>query len=100
MAPLAQSLNSSDVFVLHKQQNPAACFIWVGKYSIGDEKECAKEVLDRMDTSTDHDLVMEGQEPQVFWQMLGGKADYASAKQSWVSFWHLVSLKKSCDFST
>ena len=82
MAPFAQSLNSSDVFVLH---DPHACFIWVGKGSIGDEKECAKEVLGRISKSDDADLIMEGKEPETFWQLLGGKADYGSAKQIWVS---------------
>ena len=82
MAPFAQSLNSSDVFVLH---NPHACFMWVGKGSIGDERECAREVLGRI-SKPDADLVTEGNEPQTFWQMLGGKADYGSAKQIWVSF--------------
>lgn len=80
VAPFAQSLNSSDVFVLH---NPHACFIWVGKGSIGDEKECAREVLRRISKSDDADLIMEGKEPQTFWQMLGGKADYGDAKQIW-----------------
>ncbi|KAJ7380493.1 hypothetical protein OS493_008955 [Desmophyllum pertusum] len=80
--PAAQSLNSSDVFVLH---SPHGCFIWVGKGSIGDERECAKEAVRRIrkSDSDDADLVMEGREPDKFWNMLGGKADYGSAKQSW-----------------
>ena len=83
MFPAAQSLNSSDVFVLH---SPHGCFIWVGKGSIGDERECAKEAVRRIrkSDSDDADLVMEGREPDKFWNMLGGKADYGSAKQSWV----------------
>ena len=80
VAPFAQSLNSSDVFILH---NPHACFIWVGKGSIGDERECARDVLRRI-SKDDADLVMEGKEPEVFWQMLGGQAEYGSAKQIWV----------------
>lgn len=78
--PVAQSLNSSDVFVLH---NPHHCFIWVGKGSIGDERECAREVVRLIWKSDDADLVMEGKERDNFWNLLGGKADYGSAKQSW-----------------
>ena len=75
------------MFVLH---NPHGCFIWVGKGSIGDEQHCAKEVLKRISIS-EYDLLLEGKDekPQdkweTFWRMLGGKADYGSAKQSWVS---------------
>ena len=71
--------------------NPHACFIWVGKGSIGDEQHCAKEVLKRISIS-DYDLLLEGKDEkpkdkwETFWQMLGGKADYGSAKQSWVSY--------------
>lgn len=76
------------MFVLH---NPHACFIWVGKGSIGDEQHCAKEVLKRISIS-EYDLLLESKDEkpkdkwETFWQMLGGKADYGSAKQSWVSY--------------
>ncbi|XP_078344525.1 advillin-like [Oculina patagonica] len=78
--PVAQSLNSSDVFVLH---SPTLCFIWVGKGSIGDEREVAREVVRLIWKSDDADLLMEGKEPVNFWNMLGGQADYGSAKQIW-----------------
>ena len=87
--PVAQSLNSSDVFVLH---NPHHCFIWVGKGSIGDERECAREVVRLIWKSDDADLVMEGKERDNFWNLLGGKADYGSAKQSWVGIQALFLL--------
>jgi len=82
VAPLAQSLNTSDVFLLN---NARASFLWVGKKSIGDEQHFAREVEKRISDSAEFKLVHEGKESEVFWQLLGGKAEYASEKNSVVS---------------
>lgn len=82
VAPLAQSLNTSDVFLLN---NAHASFLWVGKKSIGDEQHFAREVEKRISDSAEFKLVHEGKESEVFWQLLGGKAEYASEKNSVVS---------------
>lgn len=77
--PVAQSLNSSDVFVIHSS---SICYIWVGKGSIGDEREVAREVAKLIWHSDDPELLMEGDSR--IWTLLGGEADYGSAKQIWV----------------
>ena len=74
------------MFVLHSRH---VCYIWVGKGSIGDERECAREVMRLIWKPDDADLVMEGREPDNFWNMLGGKAEYGSAKQIWVGSFRL-----------
>uniref|UniRef100_A0A8D3DL64 HP domain-containing protein n=1 Tax=Scophthalmus maximus TaxID=52904 RepID=A0A8D3DL64_SCOMX len=56
---LATSLNSNDVFLLKSQES--GIFLWCGKV----RKE----------------IVAEGQEPIEFWELLGGKAPYASDKR-------------------
>lgn len=89
--PVARSLNSSDVFVVHASN---ACYIWVGKGSIGDEREIAREVARAIGKSEDTDLVMEGRESDKFWATLGGKADYGSAKQMWVCIYQVISCLK------
>ena len=85
---MAQSLNSSDVFVLH---DSSVCYIWVGKGSIGDELQAAKQVVEDIGKLDNRVLLMEAEEARQkkdfedFWNLLGGKADYGSAKQIWVS---------------
>ena len=73
MAPLAQSLNSTDVFLLN---NPQSRFLWLGKKSIGDEKDCARSVEQKISNGPDFELIVESKEPDLFWQLLGGRADY------------------------
>lgn len=73
VAPLAQSLNSTDVFLLN---NPQARFLWLGKKSIGDEKDCARSVEQKISNGPDFELIVESKEPDLFWQLLGGRADY------------------------
>uniref|UniRef100_A0A3B3CTV5 Advillin n=1 Tax=Oryzias melastigma TaxID=30732 RepID=A0A3B3CTV5_ORYME len=78
---LASSLNSSDVFLLRSQTE---IYLWCGKGSSGDERAMAKEVssvicLDTQRSS--EEIVAEGQEPMEFWELLGGKAPYASGKR-------------------
>lgn len=57
--PVAQSLNSSDVFLIHSEKT---CYLWVGKGSIGDEREVAREAARLIWHSDDPDLAMEGDE--------------------------------------
>ncbi|XP_011473740.1 advillin [Oryzias latipes] len=78
---LAASLNSNDVFLLRSQTQ---IYLWCGKGSSGDERAMAKEVssvicLDSQRSS--EEIVAEGQEPMEFWELLGGKAPYASSKR-------------------
>ncbi|XP_074524428.1 advillin [Halichoeres trimaculatus] len=78
---LASSLNSNDVFLLRSQ---TGIYLWCGKGSSGDERAMAKEVSSVIGDSSQRgseELVAEGQEPEEFWELLGGKAPYASDKR-------------------
>lgn len=73
----ASSLNSNDSFVL---LTPKTCYIWFGKGCSGDERECAKRVAVVVAEGKEIENVPEGNERPAFWEALGGKAEYASAK--------------------
>ncbi|XP_066469584.1 advillin [Tiliqua scincoides] len=73
----AASLNSNDVFLLKAQ---TAHYLWYGKGSSGDEREMAKQ-LAAIICDGFQETVAEGQEPTEFWELLGGKSEYASEKR-------------------
>ncbi|XP_044534779.1 adseverin [Gracilinanus agilis] len=71
----ADSLNSNDVFVLKLPRN--AGYTWVGKGASAEEEkgaECLKSVLKCHTTK-----IPEGQEPEEFWNALGGKKPYQTS---------------------
>ncbi|XP_064597998.1 advillin-like [Liolophura sinensis] len=72
----ASSLNSNDVFVIFGAR---FLYIWCGKGSTGDEREMAKRVAHL--SNREQTMVFEGQEKKDFWNVLGGKEDYASDKR-------------------
>ncbi|KAF7240355.1 Advillin [Varanus komodoensis] len=74
---VAASLNSNDVFLLKAQ---ADHYLWYGKGSSGDEREMAKQLAAAICEGL-QESVVEGQEPAEFWELLGGKAPYASQKR-------------------
>lgn len=75
--PVASSLNSNDVFVLCTSNRG---FLWYGKGCSGDERELAKEVAGIIAPKfkDDFEIVMEGKEADEFWNIIGGKAEYAT----------------------
>ncbi|XP_071399077.1 advillin [Centroberyx affinis] len=76
---LATSLNSNDVFLLKSQ---SGINVWCGKGSSGDERAMAKEISSVIGQNwTAVEIVAEGQEPTEFWDLVGGKAPYASDKR-------------------
>ncbi|TDH14288.1 hypothetical protein EPR50_G00041050 [Perca flavescens] len=78
---LATSLNSNDVFLLKSQSE---MYLWCGKGSSGDERAMAKEVssvIGQKSQKGSEEIVAEGLEPIEFWELLGGKAPYASDKR-------------------
>lgn len=76
---MAASLNSNDVFIL---VTPRGSYVWCGKGASGDEREFAKTATQMIsDVAKRYELVMEGQEPDVFWESLGGKTEYASGRE-------------------
>ena len=73
----ATSLNSNDAFILVTARGS---YVWCGKRASGDEREYAKNATQMISESAKrYELVMEGQEPQAFWDALGGKQEYVSA---------------------
>jgi len=74
----AGSLNSGDCFLL---ETPATFFIWSGNGSSGDEREYAKAISKNI-CKKEYTLVLEGQEKPEFWEVLGGKTEYANIKES------------------
>jgi hypothetical protein len=72
----AASLNSGDVFIL---ETPKNLFLWYGKGCSGDERQMAQNILPSIKAGG-YESFMEGQEPQEFWDALGGKAPYANSK--------------------
>ncbi|KAG7477407.1 hypothetical protein MATL_G00069360 [Megalops atlanticus] len=74
---LATSLNSNDVFLLKSQ---TIRYLWCGKGSSGDERAMAKEISSVIGQGTE-EIMAEGMEPAEFWNLLGGKAPYASDKR-------------------
>ncbi|KAJ7317757.1 hypothetical protein JRQ81_003919 [Phrynocephalus forsythii] len=73
----AASLNSNDVFLL---KTPGDHYLWYGKGSSGDERELAKHLAQVLCDGL-QETAVEGQEPAEFWELLGGKAQYASEKR-------------------
>lgn len=73
----AASLNSNDVFLLKTQTEH---YLWYGKGSSGDEREMAKQLSTTICDGI-QETVAEGQEPAVFWELLGSKGPYASGKR-------------------
>jgi len=71
----ASSLNSGDVFVL---LTPSTMYVWQGKGSNADEKNCGVAIADVLKGKRKTETVQEGHEPKPFWDALGGKGDYAS----------------------
>jgi len=66
------SLNSNDCFIVRTREET---FMWYGKGANGDERSVAKEVVgNKVDTT----VAMEGKEPERFWELLGGREDYAN----------------------
>ena len=59
---------------------PQTGILWYGKGCSGDERELAKDLAGQFSPrfKDDYEKVLENEEPQVFWEFLGGKADYAS----------------------
>ncbi|XP_008194361.1 advillin isoform X4 [Tribolium castaneum] len=68
--PRASHLNSNYCYVFKRGKH---AFIWCGHYSTGDQREMAK-----LFAGKDFELVLEGKEKPEFFDLLGGKAVYAT----------------------
>jgi hypothetical protein len=79
VAPQASNLNSGDVFGLLTAD---AVYIWAGKGSSKEENAVATTSLKVLQGSRKVINVAEGNESDDFWEALGGKAEYAQAKET------------------
>ncbi len=73
----AEELNSGDCFVL---LTPGKMYIWKGSGSNETEQGYAKSIAALLGGSRAVEEVPEGSEPDDFWDKLGGKTEYTSAK--------------------
>lgn len=73
----ASSLNSGDCFVL---LTPGTMYMWQGSGANMSEVECATAVAKTLQFTRNFEAIIEGSEPDGFWEALGGKAEYPSEK--------------------
>ncbi|KAI9923112.1 hypothetical protein PsorP6_002293 [Peronosclerospora sorghi] len=73
----ASSLTSGDCFVL---VTPRMVFTWQGSGSSSGEREIASNIASILKKNRDNEVIEEGNEPDVFWEFLGGKGEYAKSK--------------------
>lgn len=64
-----------------KQNMSVKCDRCCFQGSSGDERAMAKEVSSAIGRKGSEEIVAEGQEPFEFWELLGGKAAYASSRR-------------------
>lgn len=73
MPEVAASLASDDVFIL---ETPTETFVWEGKGGSSFEKEVAHNLAPVVSPGRVARTIAEGEEPEEFWNGLGGEADY------------------------
>jgi len=78
VAEVAGSLNSGDCFVL---LTPETMYVWQGQYANDTEKKTASSIAEMMKCKRSVETVPEGSEPEGFWSAIGGKGEYATAKE-------------------
>jgi hypothetical protein len=70
----ASSLNSGDCFVL---LTPSMMYEWQGSSSSSDEKAVASKCSSILQGDRGVTVVAEGEEPDEFWEAIGGKGEYS-----------------------
>ncbi|KAG0475110.1 hypothetical protein HPP92_014796 [Vanilla planifolia] len=70
-------LNSSYCYIL---QDQVSSFTWLGSLSSPMDHELVDRLLDQISPLKQFISVREGSEPDVFWNMIGGKGDYPKQK--------------------
>jgi len=74
---VAASLNSGDCFAL---LTPGTVYVWKGKGANAEEQKVAQNITAIIQGDRKVVKVDEGKEPAPFWEALGGKGEYANAK--------------------
>ncbi|XP_010414334.1 PREDICTED: villin-1-like isoform X1 [Camelina sativa] len=75
---VATSLNSSYSYIL---QYGASAFTWIGKLSSDSDHDVLDRMLYFLDASCQPIYIREGNEPDTFWDLLGGKSEYPKEKE-------------------
>ncbi|KAL9320008.1 hypothetical protein ACSQ67_011847 [Phaseolus vulgaris] len=96
---VSASLNSSYCYIL---QNEGSIYTWIGSLSSARDHNLLDRLVELLNTKWLPVSVREGNEPDVFWDALGGKAEYPKGKeiQGFTDDPHLFALKiiKGGDF--
>ncbi|XP_017436371.1 villin-1 isoform X2 [Vigna angularis] len=96
---VSTSLNSSYCYIL---QNEGSIYTWIGSLSSARDHNLLDRLVELLNTKWLPVSVREGNEPDVFWEVLGGKAEYPKGKeiQGFIDDPHLFALKitKGGDF--
>ncbi|WVY94222.1 hypothetical protein V8G54_033310 [Vigna mungo] len=96
---VSTSLNSSYCYIL---QNEGSIYTWIGSLSSARDHNLLDRMVELLNTKWLPVSMREGNEPDVFWEALGGKAEYPKGKeiQGFIDDPHLFALKitkgKSC----
>lgn len=75
---VSRSLNSSCCYILKAQ---GSIFTWLGNLSTTRDHDLLYGMLDLINPTWQPILVREGSEPDVFWDVLGGKTEYPKEKE-------------------
>jgi uncharacterized protein YcnI len=75
---LTKHLNSNDTFVLLTETKG---FVWHGKGANSEERAMASGIAVHVSKGVSFQDIEEGNEPEEFWTLLGGKGDYTSTPQ-------------------
>ncbi|KAK4606121.1 hypothetical protein RGQ29_000401 [Quercus rubra] len=75
---VSSSLNSSYCYIL---QTETFIFTWIGSLSSTRDHDLLDRMLELINPTLQPISVREGSEPDIFWNALGGKAEYPKAKE-------------------
>ncbi|XP_059429966.1 villin-1 isoform X2 [Corylus avellana] len=89
--PVSSSLNSSYCYIL---QTETFIFTWIGNLSSTRDHDLLDRMLELINPTWQPTSVREGSEPDIFWNALGGKAEYPREKEmkGYVEDPHLFAL--------
>lgn len=76
MIAKASNLESDDVFIVLTEDKT---YVWQGKQSNELERELAAGFVEKLAPNSETVIVEEGEEPDDFWEALGGKEDYGES---------------------
>lgn len=76
---VSSSLNSSYCYILKTQ---SSIFTWFGSLTSATDHDLVDRMLDLINPTWQPTLVREGNEPDLFWDVLGGKGEYPKEKKT------------------